>query len=213
MNLKCKVQSVGIHKLADFQAVNIECNHRGSDFDVLIHDQFIHFHTSLLGEHNILNCLFAIAVGIHLNIEISLIQLAISNLKPIEHRLELKSFYKGVCIDNAYNSNPGSAKASLEVLKLMPKRHLIITPGFIDLGKNHEYYSIEFGHQMSFCDIVILIKECKEIRQGLLENNFNPQNIYHVSTMKEALYLASQIMQENDTLLIENDIPEILENT
>ena len=209
-NLRCKLISIGIHNIGDIQAINISCNQEGSSFDVMIDHEIVHFKTMLLGEHNILNCLFAIALGLHFEIDISLIQLAISSSRPTEHRLELKKFYKGICIDNAYNSNPSSAKSALDVLKMMPKRHIIITPGFIDLGNNHEYYSEQFGRQMSFCDMIILIGSCKDILKGLKIENYNQDNIYQVNSMKEALKLASILIQENDTLLIENDIPQNL---
>ena len=209
-HLKCKLKTIGIHNCSDLQAINILCDQQGSSFDVYINNEIIPFKTKLLGEHNILNCLFAISLGLYFDIDISLIQLAILNTKPTSHRLELKKFYKGICIDNAYNSNPSSAKCALDVLKMMPKRHMIITPGFLDLGNNHEYYSEQFGRQMSFCDIIILIGNCKEIINGLNKENYNKENIYQVHSMSEALKLASILIQENDTLLIENDIPQNL---
>ncbi|MGN1344050.1 MAG: Mur ligase family protein [Traorella sp.] len=212
MNLRCDLQRIGIHSYADIKATHVVCNHQGSYFEVELDGQTIPFTTNLLGEHNIINCLFAIACGKYLHVDIVLIQMAIQCAKAVEHRMELKPFYKGYCIDNAYNSNPESAKAALNVLQMMPKRHFIITPGFIDLGENHAYYSEEFGKQMVFCDKVILIKECKDIKKGLYSNGYLKDDVYLVSSMKDALILASTLIQENDTLLIENDIPEILKN-
>ena len=63
---------------------------------------------------------------------------------------------------------------------------------------------------MSFCDMIILIGSCKDILKGLKIENYNQDNIYQVNSMKEALKLASILIQENDTLLIENDIPQNL---
>ena len=208
MKLDCPITRVGIQSYADIKAINYVCDHLGSQFDVVLENQIVHFHTKLLGEHNILNCLFAIALGHYLNVDIPLIQMAISMAKPTEHRMELKPFYKGMCIDNAYNSNPNSAKLSLEVLKKMPGRHYIITPGFIDLGDLHDYYSEEFGKQMSFCDGIVLIGNCEAILRGLKE--YDKSKIIQVKTMKEALFIMSTILKEKDTVLIENDIPEAL---
>lgn len=213
MKLNCDVIRVGIHSEAQIKATNISCDHLGSQFDVELDGNFIHFKTSLLGEHNILNCLFAIAIGHYLEVDPTLIQMAILCTIPTPHRMELKPFGRGMCIDNAYNSNPESAKASLEVLKKMPGKHYIITPGFIDLGELHDYYSEHFGRQMSFCEKVILVGECNQIQIGLRDSHYNMENVILVSTMKEALVVMHRIIEEKDTVLIENDIPEALMNT
>lgn len=210
MELDCKVVRVGIHSYSDIKAINISCDHLGSQFDVILDEKMIHFKTHLLGEHNILNCLFAIAIGYYLKVDIALIQIAILMSKPTEHRMELKPFFKGMCIDNAYNSNPSSAKLALEVLKKMPGRLYLITPGFIDLGDLNDYYSEEFGKQMSFCDGIILIGNCYSIIKGLKEKEYDLNKIIQVKTMKEALKVMSTLIKEKDTVLIENDIPEVL---
>lgn len=210
MKLECPVTRVGIHSYSDIKAIHLVCDHLGSQFDVILENQSYHFKTSLLGEHNILNCLFAIAVGHYLKVDIPLIQIAILMAKPTEHRLELKPFYKGMCIDNAYNSNPSSAQSALEVLKKMPGKLYLITPGFIDLGDLHDYYSEEFGKQMSFCDGIVLIGNCEAILKGLKEKDYDLNQVIQVNTMKEALLIMSTIIEAGDTLLIENDIPEVL---
>ena len=136
--------------------------------------------------------------------------MAIQIAKPTEHRMELKPFYKGMCIDNDYNSNQSTAKVSLDVLKNMPGKHYLITPGFIDLGDLHDYYCEEFGKQMKFCDGIVLIGNCHAILKGLTD--YDMSKVIQVKTMKEALFVMSTIIEEGDTLLIENDIPESLIN-
>lgn len=209
----CRCFSVGIQTSAQFQAIHLQVDHLGSQFDVILDGKRVHFSTMLLGEHNILNCLFAISLAHLLKVEDMLIQLAIAASRPTPHRLELKPFYHGMCIDNAYNSNPESAKCALEVLKMMPGKHFVITPGFLDLGEHHDYYSIELGKQLSFADGIILIGECSAIYQGLKEKNYEDQKIQFVKTMKKALAIMKEQLEEGDTLLIENDIPDVLMNT
>lgn len=209
---KCPCVQVGIHSSCKLSAFHIQVDHLGSQFDVMLDEKEVHFTTNLLGEHNILNCLFAIGVGHYLHIDSSLIQLAIASAKPVEHRLELKPFYKGMCIDNAYNSNPESAKWAVEVLLQMPGKHYIVTPGFIDLGEHHSFYSQEFGKQIAMCDEIILVGKCESIEEGIKSIKENPV-IIHQKTMKDALIYMKQVIQEKETFLIENDIPEGLINT
>lgn len=206
-----RIITVGINHPADYQAIQINCDSKGSQFDVMIRNQLIHFETRLLGKHQIINLLIGITLADYLKIDIPLIQTSIQNIKPVPHRLELKPFFEATLIDNSYNSNPESARYSLETLSMMPKRHICITPGFIDLGKYQDEYSFEFGKQLAqVCDLVILIKQCPKIVLGLEAMNYDEDKILHVTTMKQALEVASALIQENDTILIENDIPEHL---
>lgn len=206
---KCKLVRVGIHSVCDVQAVHIECDQQGSRFDCVIDGVLYPFKMKLLGEHNVLNTLFAIALAKECKLDMRLIQVAVENLKPIKHRLELCSFHGATLIDNAYNSNPDSALKSLEVLKNMPNHRFLITPGFIDLGEFHEYYSHRFGMAMKgCCDTVILVGDNQAILNGLNESEFPSDHILTCPTMKLALQVVQTLIKDNDTILIENDIPE-----
>ena len=130
-------------------------------------------------------------------------------MPPIPHRLELKSFGCGRLIDNAYNSNPDSAKESLAVLAMMPKRHILITPGFIDLGDQSDAYCERFGTQMQGIDLIVLIgRNAAAIQRGCEQVGIDEDKILHVDSMQRALEVVKVMMHENDTVLIENDIPD-----
>ena len=203
-----QIITYGLMQEADVQGVHWECNENGSHFQVEIRGKLVDFQTALLGEHNILNCVGAIACAVECGVEVEWIQLAIARLKPIPHRLELKSYGVGQLIDNAYNSNPESAKASLKVLKMMPGRHILITPGFIDLGDKSAMYHERFGEQMAGLDIVCLVgSNAKLIRQGC--EKVDIQELVEFKNLEDALSFVKGIMICGDTILIENDLPQI----
>lgn len=205
----CKVVSYGVKLPADYQGVNICCNEEGSHFDLYHDGKTISFETKLLGLHNILNCVGALALADELGVDLELMKLALKTMPSIPHRLELKSFGCGRLIDNAYNSNPDSAKEALEVLKMMPGRHLLITPGFIDLGAQTSFYCEQFGRQMMGIDLIVLIgRNGADIERGCLAAGIDEEKILHVDSMHRALEVVKAMMHENDTVLIENDIPE-----
>lgn len=205
----CKVISYGVKQCADYQGINLFCNEEGSRFDLLHEGKTISFETRLLGMHNILNCVGALALADELGVDHELMKLALKTMAPIPHRLELKSFGSGRLIDNAYNSNPDSAKEALEVLKMMPGRHLLITPGFIDLGAQTSFYCEQFGRQMTGIDLIVLIgRNGADIKRGCLAVGIDEDKILHVESMHRALEVVKAMMHENDTVLIENDIPE-----
>ena len=107
--------------------------------------------------------------------------MAVKDIKPIEHRLELKklgSFYQ---IDDAYNSNPVGAKVALEVLDMMPGDKVIVTPGMVELGKLEREQNYLFGQNIAdVCDYVILVgeKQTIPIKEGLLAKNFKNDKIF-----------------------------------
>ena len=211
-NCKCKIVSVAVdNKEADYVANNIIYTNQGTSFDILIDNELLHFETPLLGKHNITNLLLGIALGHELGMSNEKILNGVKNVSQVEHRLQLKKINNFNFIDNAFNSNPISSKLSLDVLEKMPGKRIIVTPGLIDLGNMEDKYNYEFGSYMKGkCDFVILVgqKQSTFINKGLIESGFNEENILIVKTVKEAFdYIYTHFSYE-DTILLENDLPD-----
>ena len=199
----------------DYLAYDIKYSIEGSSFKVKHNDEVYDFKTRLLGEHNVLNILSAIALGRELNIAWDKLILAVSKVKFIEHRLELKKINNRTFIDNAFNSNPEGAAMSLKVLSLMPKNRFIITPGMIDLGVIQEEENHKFGFNMKDkVDYVLLVgrNQSEPIYRGLLDSGFNMDNVVVFDTVKEALSYVYQHSSEKDIILLENDLPDAFNN-
>lgn len=200
-----------VEQPSDFQAKDIRYHEQGMTFTLYHEQQQVVFETKLLGEHNVRNIVTAIAVASTLGIPMNLLQKSVRQLPYVEHRLQLRKTPTFTLLDNAYNSNPEGAKEALEVLYQMPGKHIVITPGFIELGKMEEEAHHAFGKQLSKCaDIVILIGpiQTKAIRVGLQRMNYPQEQMYTVSSTTKAIALANQLASEKDTVLIENDLPD-----
>ncbi|NLC96279.1 MAG: UDP-N-acetylmuramoyl-tripeptide--D-alanyl-D-alanine ligase [Erysipelotrichaceae bacterium] len=208
----CKIIKYGIDNSdVDYQAVNIKYSPKGSKFKVKTKEKTYSFETKLLGKHNISNILAGIALARELNVEWKDIIKAVKYIPYIEHRLEVKTINGLKFIDNAFNSNPVGAKMSLEVMKMMPKKRIIVTPGMIDLGSKQKEVNYDFGYSMKDnIDIAILVGETQTlpIKQGLDDSGFKSDNIYVVKTVKEAFALVYSIATNKDTILLENDLPD-----
>ena len=115
------------------------------------------FRTRLLGRHNIY-ILAATAVASELGMDMASIALAVRNLSPVEHRLEMKRGKDYLIIDDAFNSNPIGSKMALEVLsKMEGSMKIMITPGMVELGSRQYELNYEFGRLAAeVCDYVIL---------------------------------------------------------
>ena len=208
----CKIVSVGIdNKDADLVAENIKYSKDGSSFTLKYNDKNYKLNTILLGKHNITNILLGIALALQLGIDIKQIVKNVSNVKQVEHRLQVKNINGFTFIDDAFNSNPVGSKMALDVLEMMPSKRIIVTPGMIDLGKNQDYINKEFGkYMLGKADFVILVGQIqsKAIYDGLVEADYDMNNVLVVNNVKEAFDYIYQHFSSKDTILLENDLPD-----
>ncbi len=215
LNNKCKIIWIGIdNKNVDVYAKNIKTSNKGMSFDVIFKGdkQEYNFSTRLLGYANVYNILASLALAKEFDLSTNQMIQAVSNIKQIEHRLELKEVGNITYIDDAYNSNPVGSKMALDTLKIMPGKRYVVTPGMIELGTKEYELNKEFGMQIkSSCDIVILVgeKQTKPIYEGLLETKMNEDNIYIVKDVIEALNIVRKDKDKNIFVLLENDLPDI----
>lgn len=196
---------------ADYRAVDIRYTPAGSRFTVVHGDEQIPIETKLLGELNVLNILSAICTARGLDVKWPVIQRAAKTMNQVEHRLEMKIINGYRFIDDAFNSNPAGSEGALNVLAMMPNRRFIVTPGMIDLGEKQDAYNREFGKKMKDkADEVILVGEIqtKPIYEGLQESGFDMEHVYVVKTVKEAFALVYAKASREDTILLENDLPD-----
>lgn len=211
-----KIIKVAIdHEDVDYRAYDVKYGPNGSSFKVMIDNEEYTFETTLLGRHNIINLLLGIALGHSMGVKISDIIAAISELRSIEHRLELKDINGYRFIDNAFNSNPVSSRLSLDVLSQMPGTRIIITPGLIDLGKDEYRYNKEFGSYMyDKVDEVILVGQnrAKAIVEGLKSAGFDMAHVKVVDDIYKAFDHVYQNFTKDDTILLENDLPDAFSN-
>ncbi len=210
---KCLVLTVGIHSVdVDFKANNIEYTPEGTTFEIMTKDQVsIPFKTRLLGEHNVLNILISVALGKQLGIDWESLQQSVASLRQVTNRLEVKQMFGYRVIDNSYNSNPISAKNSLDVLSMMPNRRFIITPGMIELGELQAYHNKQFGlYMINRADFVVLIGKLQThpIMEGLQESGFDMDHVVVVDSMVKAFDVIKKHADIHDTILIENDLPD-----
>ena len=213
----CKIVWIGIdNKDADVYATNIKSTSKGYIFDITFKKDKITktFETKLLGKHNIYNILSAVALGYEFGIRVDKLVQAVKQVKPIEHRLELKKLGRFYQIDDAYNSNPEGAKNALEVLSTMPGDKIVVTPGMIELGDKEDEYNREFGRQiakLSKADYVILVgkKKTKPIYEGLLTSGFDEKKVMITNDVVKAYNIINDLIDKKDMYaLFENDLPD-----
>lgn len=207
-----KIVSVGIeNENADLVAKKVKYSKNGSSFSVKIGRKNYNFTTSLLGKHNITNILIGIGIAMELGIDIEDIVKNVKKINQVEHRLEVKKINGFTFIDDAFNSNPVGSKMALDVLSMMDKQRVIVTPGMIDLGEKEDEINREFGAYMKGrADKVILVgeKQTRMIMEGLIESGFNKEDITVTENVRQAFDQVYRNFTAKDTILLENDLPD-----
>lgn len=198
----------------DIYAEEIEVSEFGSSFTLKDKEgNSVRCKTKLLGEHNIYNILAGVSVARELGLDFVEIAKGIEKIEPIPHRLNIINPGTGIIIiDDAFNSNPVGTKAALDVLSQFKEgRKIIVTPGMVELGDMEEEANREFGSNIGkTCDYAILVgkNRSKPIYEGLMEANFNPENVFIVNTLDEASQQLGTITKPKDVVLFENDLPD-----
>ncbi len=213
--LKNKVKTIwiAIDNDADFRATNIKVSNTGTTFDLIIkgNKEKYKFETKLLGYANIYNILASIALGYEFGVNVKQLQSAVKSVNQIEHRLELKRNGDLTYIDDAYNSNPVGSKMALDVLKMMPGKKIIVTPGMIELGSIEDLENTKFGeHIADVCDEVILVgkEQTKAIYKGLKNKKYSEDKIHILEDVIDAFSLINKLKGKETYVLLENDLPD-----
>lgn len=136
-----------------------------------IGDQIYNVRTHLLGDYNFDNCMAAVAVGLHFNVDPFDIKEAIENYTPSNQRSEWKQTQHNNLYLDCYNANPSSMAAAIESFSSIDMPHKIaIIGGMHELG--HAEYT---EHEL----LVKKLSTCQVDQCLLIGTEFNGINLPH----------------------------------
>lgn len=174
--------------------------------------------TLLLGRHNVLNIVAALAVASRLGLSVEGMVPVVKRLEPVPHRLQMLGFNgRYYLIDDAYNANPEGAQAAVETLGTFDGFRILVTPGLVELGMAEAAYNRTLGIQAAaHCDFLILVgpNRALPIQDGALAAGFDPKKIYVAQDIYDGLKMVEALVQtlEPDEgpiyVLLENDLPD-----
>ena len=135
-DFKGKVVMYGTRAAADVRAEAIQSKGReGVEFDVVIGGVREHATLPLVGEHNVLNALAAVAVGLERGLKPSEAVTALGSLAPADKRGQVLQVGNITVINDCYNSNPKALDAMVDALAAIPaKRRIVVAGEMLELG-------------------------------------------------------------------------------
>jgi UDP-N-acetylmuramoyl-tripeptide--D-alanyl-D-alanine ligase len=146
--------------VADVHAEEIEeLGPAGSRFRVVAADDgAATVHLALLGRHNVLNALAAIAVGLQAGIPLARCVEAIAALKPEDKRGELIEWRGVTIINDCYNSNPEALQSMIRTLAAVPaERRILVAGEMLELGRRAAQLHRECGEAAAAAGIDVVI--------------------------------------------------------
>ncbi|NNF96481.1 MAG: UDP-N-acetylmuramoyl-tripeptide--D-alanyl-D-alanine ligase, partial [Halobacteria archaeon] len=135
----------GLHQPADVSA-RWQAGNRGSQIHVATPEGNMKLHLALLGEHNVMNALAAIAAAQAVGVKLTTLKAGLEAMQPVAGRLQLKAGIHGSrIIDDTYNANPASLAAAIEVLAGFAGKHILVLGDMGELGDEAKELHAEAG--------------------------------------------------------------------
>ena len=187
----------------------IACSiHLGDEsFDVVI---------PIPGHHMVYNALAGALVGQELGLTIDEIKSGIEALVPVAGRNNLIETDSLMIIDDCYNANPISTKASLDVLALADNRKVAVLGDMFELGENEKQLHFGVGEHAAKnnIDLIVCVGALSQNTADGAKNG--GANVLHFATKQDFLAEAKTILKKGDAVLVKASngmaFKEIVEN-
>ena len=126
----------GLHESADVKA-RWQAGDRGSEMQVTTPGGEFQFELALLGTHNVMNALSAIAAAQAVGMSLAAIKAGLERMQPVPGRLQLKQgLNRSRIIDDTYNANPASLDAAIQVLAGFAGKRILVLGEMGELGED-----------------------------------------------------------------------------
>jgi UDP-N-acetylmuramoyl-tripeptide--D-alanyl-D-alanine ligase len=104
----------------------------------------------LLGRHNVLNALAAIATGVEAGIPLMECAAALAELRATDKRGTIVEWHGARIVNDCYNSNPLALDAMVDALMAMPAtRHIVVAGEMLELGPEATALHAACGRHMA----------------------------------------------------------------
>ena len=181
---------------------------KGTDAEFITPDSRFHAHINIPGSHMVSNALAGIAAGYALGMTDRQIARGIEANVPIRGRSNLIETGKYTVIDDCYNANPASVKASLDVLSCADTRTVAVLGDMFELGEHSGKMHYDTGVHAAQTGIDVLVcigslsADTARGAQEAAREKGQTIKVVHYTSKEEFFEQADSLLKENDTILV-----------
>ena len=189
----------------------------GSRADIHMGDVLVHASIPLPGEHMIYNAMAAVAVGVQFDMTKEEITAGISQVEAVAGRSHLIEAGDKVVIDDCYNANPVSMKASIDVLAHTSGRRIAVLGDMGELGAEEKELHRNIGKAVAASGIDALFCAGTLAEEYASEAKANPEcEVHYKKTREEMTEELLAYVKEGDTVLVKAshflEFPKVVES-
>lgn len=203
--LKPKVLTFGLKEHNDFFVKEYHYENAHTHIQALLLGEEIMFDIPTIGEHNVFNALSAMSVCKLLNLDMQASALGLCKYQPSKYRMEKIELEDKLVINDSYNANPDSMRASIATLNLIPAtRKVAILGDMLELGEKSGQYHFEIGeYATEYVDIIIAIgQEAIHIIEGAKNKGMKSEQLYYFEDVQSAKAHINNILQKQDVVIV-----------
>ncbi len=204
---RAKVTRVGFGPDNDWQASDVKLDEAGAAFRVRTADGAFcgEYRVNLLGRHQVVNSLLALAVGAESGLMQKEIQCGLAECRPPKMRMQVWTINGIRVLDDAYNANADSMLAALETLREFPcqGRRVAVLGEMAELGPHSAEAHAEVGRRAAESRVDQLFAVGK--LAGVMGAAARAAGLMHVTELGEAETGASAVshfVRSGDVVLI-----------
>ena len=203
--IKPSVYKYGLEEHNDIRLISYETTESGMKIRADILGKIIEYEIPTLGIHNIYNSLSVMGLCSLMGLDMKKSAEGIRKYQPSKYRMDIKSVSGKTLIEDFYNANPDSLRASIETFRQMQgERKVAVLADMLELGEISEKEHMNAGIQASeIFDVIICIgSDAKYIGKGAIENGFDKGRVYYFANNEEAVSEINSILRPGDAVLM-----------
>ena len=203
--IKPSVYKYGLEEHNDIRLISYETTESGMKIRADILGKITEYEIPTLGIHNIYNSLSVMGLCSLMGLDMKKSAEGIRKYQPSKYRMEIKSVSGKTLIEDFYNANPDSIRASIETFRQMQgERKVAVLADMLELGAISEKEHMNAGIQASeIFDVIICIgSDAKYIGKGAIENGFDKGRVYYFANNEEAVSEINSILRPGDAVLM-----------
>ena len=203
--LNYKVLTYGLDKNNDLYAYGIKLNIDKTSFKTIINNNEEEFTINVPAEHNVLNALSAILVGLNSNMTVEEIRKGLESLELTSGRLTVIKKKDFTIIDDSYNASCDSMISALNVIKKYTNKKICVLGDILETGKYDEELHRKVGKNITN-DIDLLVtvgKSSLYIEEEAIKKGFINKKL-HFENYEELIKNIDKILIKDSVILFKS---------